>query len=523
MILTTLFSAALTITPLATAMQRAPDQAGGVVAQPTPQSSRTGQVPREIWAACWRAVPSDCAMLTEMIRLEGHFHQGFPTASRSTRPSPAAIAARTRTIPPGRAAIQWWRYANSLFSPDPIIETPIRTDLSTAVPWDPVAVAAVEAEWSKWLSEFKAAGGKLDVLVGDSERWGIFTSWSLSATQIQRIASDPRARQPYYGAPPLTTMLEGTNVARVKSYLETTDYLRWDRAIGTLTAASMQKAVWEPARRVFPALKGSNYLGMIVSAQPSPDLNGHPSLWNNVVGTAASPVAYGEMEHISTAWFIDPADPTRMSKSGTRRLAQTPWNAFLLDLQRGRSCKRSAPQLPLQPWVALQIWRGGGNTVVPYADDLRYHDEMVRHYALLETEFFIYWNSESDGKPGTTWSEADRVRCARRLNSVLLDINAQTKGVVASAATVAPVAFDAKVVTSGARRIDGKWVWRTTAAPGVQALRDTRTRQLVPLDSSGVGRWDITDTATAPQLENAALQAIAAPTSLPELAEPGRR
>ena len=61
-----------------------------------------------------------------------------------------------------------------------------------------------------------------------------------------------------------------------------------------------------------------------------------------------------------------------------------------------------------------------------------------------------------------------------------------------------PVALDSRVVTSGAQRRDGKWIWRTTAKPDVTRLRNTQTGAVVGFDASGVGRWDVTDTNVPP-------------------------
>lgn len=454
---------------------------------------------REIYGLSWRSVPRNCNLLTQMIRLEGHFHPGFQTSSLVSLPNPATIAAQTRTMPPGRAAIQWWRYSNSLFYPDPL-SGPIAPTPAFPLPWDTNAVNAVIAEWNTWLLQFRNAGGRLDVLVGDCERWGMFSSWSLSNTQIQRIVTDPRANTSYYSSPPLTKLLEGTNISMVKSFAQTTDYLRWDRAMGTLTAAAMKKAVWDPAVAAFPNLKGSNYSGMRMLDNPAPDLNGHPMFSDNIVGTAASPVAYGELECITTAWFVDPNDPTKLSKTGTKRLERTPWHAFLVDVQKARACKRSAPSVPLQPWIAFQGWRGRIAGLVPYPTDQRYHDEMVRHLALLGAEVFLYWNPESNGADrDINWSETERTAGAVRLNGVLADLNTRLDGVVFATATTAAVRLDSQLLTSGAQRRDGKWIWRTTVSPEVRRLRDLATNGVAALDSTGTGRWDVTDTANPPR------------------------
>lgn len=485
-----------TTTPAPAGVNRSTVTITPTVAPPTPLAPY-----RELYALAWRPVPAGCNFVTQMIRLEGSFHPGFLTSSLVSLPSASAVAAQSRAVPAGRAAIQWWRYSNSLFYPDPLGSVGTTPSAPAfPLPWDAAAVNSVGTEWAAWLQQYKNAGGRLDLLIGDCERWGMFTSWSLSNGQIQRIASDSRASQPYFGAPALTTMLAGVNINAVKSYTQTTDYLKWDAAMGTLTAAAMKKSVWDPAVAQFPSLRGSNYGGTNSLVSPAPDLNGHPVPANNVVGTASSPVAYGEMEGIAQSWFIDSADPTKLSKTGSVRLTRTPWNAFLLDVQRGRACKRSAPALPLHTWIALQSWRGRVAGFVPYPSDLRYHDEMIRHYALLGTETFLYWNPDPvPGDPQMNFSEADRTAGATRLNGVLADLNTRLDGVIVNVATTAALRFDSKIVTSGAQRRDGKWIWRTTVDPTVRRIRDQTTGAIANLDATGVGRWDITDTNVAPR------------------------
>lgn len=455
---------------------------------------------REIWAATWKPVPAACGMLTHMMFLEGE----FSVARRSALPDPATFAARSRALPQGRAAIQWWRYSNSLFAPhlDAQALAPSLSRTSTHHPWDTVAVEAVAAEWRTWLADFRHAGGRLDVLVGDCERWGIFSSWSLDATAVQRITRDPRMHQSVFGVPSLSLMLAGVDLGKVTSYQSTNDYIGWNQAIGTLATAAMRQAVWAPAQAAFPNARGSNFGGMRMLHGPAPDLNGHPQSADNVFATASAPVCYGSIEGASTAWFIDPADPTRLSKSGTTRIQRSAWFSFLFDQQTARACRRTSPEIPLHPWIALQAWPGDKPDLVGYPKDQRYHDEMVRHLALMGAETFLYWNPEkmpeSSGGGQAPWTAADHAACAQRLNEVLREVNARTGGVVASTQTREAIRFDAAMVTSGALRKDGRWVWRTTVRDDVIELRSVRNGAGVPLEHNSRGRWDVTDTPVPP-------------------------
>jgi hypothetical protein len=470
----------------------------GTLAQPTPQPNGSSEPARPLWAATWRPVPSDCELLTPLMFLDGSFIAG----RSNPLPDPVAFAARSRTMPSGRAAILWWRYSNSLFAPQQQVDTVSHCFIGDVRPWDSGAVAAVAREWEGWLQQYRVAGGRMDLLVGDCERWGLFCSWSLADGAAARIASDPRSTQTYCGALPFRDLIAGIDVAKVNRTPTSMDYLGWNKAMGTLTGAAMREAVWAPAARQYAGLRGSNFGGVRMLVQPAPDLNGHPQPADNIVGTAASPVCYGAVDGASSGWYIDPSDPTRLSKSGSKRLPRSAWGSFLLDQQMARACRRTDPLVALQPWVALQVWSGDRAGTVGYPSDPSYHDEMVRHLALLGAETILYWNPvsmpQSSGGGATPWTASEHEEAARRLNRVLRDVNRQSGGVVRSTHATNAIRFDAEMVVTGAQRHDGKWVWRTTVREDVVGLRDTRNGRAVSLELDGRGRWDVTSTSVAP-------------------------
>jgi hypothetical protein len=454
---------------------------------------------RSLWAATWKPFPADCTTLTEMIFVGGQFTPGKP----NQMPDPVAAAARSKLAPPGRATLHWWRYSNSLFGV-PIDNAVVRGSPSPKIPtpWSNFAAPETRREWTEWLRRFQRAGGRLDYLIGDYEQWGLLKNWGLPKGAAVVIAADPRAQRPLWGAPPLATLLEGVRADRVDDFMQFPDYLGWNRAMSRLTSAAMNYAIFEPAREAFPNVKGSNFAGVRMLDKPGPDANGHPQAWDNVFGTASAPAEYGMIEGSARAWFIDPDDPTRLSKKGTRRIAFEPWFSFITDIQQARSCRRTAPELPLQPWVAFSHWPGMTGQVA-YPADQRYWDEMVRHFALHGAEMFNFWNPTTVDNPETgPWATVpDRDGGARRLDRVLRDLNTRLQGVVVRHATSAPISYLADVVTSGGQRPNGSWIWRTTVKPGVVALRDRRTGSIVSLDDGAVGRWDVTSEPVAPDYE----------------------
>lgn len=447
----------------------------------------------DIWVTAWRRVPPGQDLLVEMVRLEGEFVPGRPNRP----PAPADIARRTQLAPKGRASILWWRYANSLFAYEADA-----LDRGVASPWVDGAISQLKGEWEPWLDEFRLAGGRLDVLVGDCEQTAKFRSWNIPLSDIPRIVSDPRAQRPYLGVEPLASLVGTLDPAKVKNATPGGEYLVWNRVMGRLNAAAMDRAIFQPACARFPALVGANYLGMRTVDRPAPDLNGHLQPEDCIVGTHAAPSCYGQIEQVATSAFIDEADPTKVSRSGRDRLPKSPWTSFLLDVQLARSCVRSAPDVPLAPWIAQASWTGDRGEV-PYPSDRRVWDEMVRHLSLCRTEFFHYWNPPEVFGPAADSAMQQRIadQCSMRLINVLRDVNDQTLGRVEQAITTEPLTLRAEIVTSGARRIDGKYVWRTSVKPGIVALRDARTGSTVQLAGGELGRWDVTTTVEAPRYE----------------------
>ncbi len=465
----------------------------------------------ELWAATWRPVPSDCTLLTPMLFLEGSFTPG----RTNTPANPRDFARRSLQLPTGRVAVLWWRYSNSLFATEAdsarVGGLPSKT---IPTPWATIAAPAVREEWRTWLRDFKAAGGRMDYLVGDDEQWGAFKNWNLTQSEVMALANDPRAAEPRYGAAPLRALLKGVRIDMVTKFSESDDYLLWNKAVGTLAAAAMNFAIWQPALAAFPKLRGSNFEGVRTTEHPGPNSNGHAQPDDNIFGTNAAPAQYGANRGAAQAWFIDPTHPTKLSKHGSNRIALSPWFAFLLDMQQGRACRRSAPKVGLNPWIAPSSWRNAPSGDVAYPDDPRYWEEMVRHYALLGSEMFNFWNPTSI-ESGTTQihlAAQQRDEDARRLNRVLLELNRRTLGPVVAQASVAPLSFRAQLLTTGAQRRDGTWLWRTTVEPGTTALRDRRSGTVVTLESHSIGRWDQTSTALGPDYE-----CVAAPAALKPL------
>lgn len=449
-----------------------------------------------IWVASWKPVADGLKFITPMVWLDGDFRPGQDNVSID----PESLAATTKRLPAGRRMIIWYRYFRSFWG---IAGDVVHGSDGTAFAglWPVVSAPQIKAEWIRFLDLFKYCGGSVDFIVGDCEDWARFTSWGINEVQLKCIRDDSRFKQPMFGLDSLSELTSGFEVKDAIRPQNSGAYLQWNLQIGRFAAAVMNDTIWNPAIARFPGLQGCNYEGKQMLDRPAPDLNGHPQPSDNVVGNCASPVAYGVIAQAATSWFIDELDPTRLAKTGSIRLGQGPWQSFLIDVQLGRACRRQAPGRPLMPWIAPVTYPGDVVGTVGYPQDPRCWDEMIRHYALLGTSVFLWWNPTSIPVPvGSPILIKDLGPQGERLDRILEDINRYTAGRVARTVDCSPISLSASLVVTGAVRSDGQFVWRVSAPPGTTALRDQANGRIYPLQNGELGAWLQTTTSTAPDL-----------------------
>jgi hypothetical protein len=340
----------------------------------------------------------------------------------------------------------------------------------------------------------------MDYLIGDCEDWTRFLSWGLSESQLNAIVSDPRFGKASFGIESLQAMTSEVPIGEVLKPQSSDAYLRWNLQVGRFAAAVMNDTIWRPALDRFPSLRGSNYDGKRMTVAAAPDLNGHPQPSDNIVGTSPSPVCYGTVAQASTAWFIDPVDSSRLSRTGSIRLQRGAWGSFLMDVQLGRACRRGTPSEPLMPWVAPSSYPGDVRGTVGYPQDERLWAEMVRHLSLLGTSVFLWWNPSTVPVPsGPPIAIPDIELLASRFDSLLREVNQRLRGTGTRCLSVDPVSFTAKHVVSGMQRRDGTFLWRLSVAPGVAALVDPSNGARLPMPAGELGIWLETSTEQPPR------------------------
>ncbi len=447
------------------------------------------QKPQQVWVAAWGSVSQPTTNVTSMVRLPGDFRPGKDNDSVN----PEEVAEQLRSKPEGRRALLVLRYSGSFWG--------CRGDLVHASdgrdytgPWADAAVQSIAKEWPRTMAMLKYSGASIDLLIGDFEECGRLGTWWMTDEQMRAVRSDPRWLRPMGGIPALADSMGGFGAldpSEIKDPRKQA-FKQWNLATKRIAAAYMNQALWEPAVREFPRLVGSNYLGQRMLDRPAADGNGHSQPYDNLFGNAASPPLYGEVGSIVNL-FVDPENPTAIAWNGSARLLRVPWTSLLLCLQQSRACVRSAPDVPLMPWIANPSYAGDdpSNPVVAFPQDLRCYDENVRHAALLGVPTFLWWRSNGESSTPDT----------RRLDDLVTEINARTLGRITQPADVEPISFLGEVVVSGGRRHDGKWVWRVTASPDVALLREVGTGREWAPTADTIGFWVETTEKAAPKWE----------------------
>jgi hypothetical protein len=382
-------------------------------------------------------------------------------------------------------------------------------------PWANQGLSLGLCAWNKVLTQIGNSGGIIDYMFADVESGGMFSNWSLDGItgNTGAFLRNSNFTQSWNGVTSLSSQmsLEGATITKVfpRSGF---DYIIWNKSTISLVNALLNKVLWEPTVSRYPSAIGSNY-GFYDSGttyDSPPDLNGHPDYRKSIFGNGTSPVLYGVIGQIATAWKIDPTDTTRILIGATTNplytVSRSAWNSFLLDMQTLRSAKRNSPNTPLTPWIAAPKYAGvdqagvsaTGAPPVGYADvtsgynadigytfgsagNSAYYYEMVRHVALHGVKAFGYYNPE--GTPNGITQRANL------LNNTLTEVNFKIGGFTLGVAStnISRVDWLSKYLVSGAPAYYGStYWWRVTVKSGntlsVQGIT-------LPGPSGNIGMW----------------------------------
>ncbi len=509
--LSALFSASIACTLALQSAQTATAQSvkgnsTKVTLPPAPPRSSEPTAAPGIWAATWSSVPGGLRFVTPMVWLRDvrSGFENFGNTGGQVLPVDR-VAQELRQAPKGRRALHLWYYRDGLLT-DPSDKVP---QLASGVrtPWPTNAETRIRTQWTNALAALATAGAKPEVIILDNEEPGHLTNWHLTSAQISILMDDAR----FNDALLMSTTSSVSSV--VKPYIGATyagpqsgaGYLAWNLVIQSIANQAIDRAIWQPARARFPDIKGSNYQGSKISVgEASSDFNGHAQPLNNRFGTASAPALYGLLDGAARYCSIDPSDRTRLRLgAGGTPIGKSAWLAFLMDVQVGRSVRRS-DATPMHPWIASPSWRGDTEGTACYKMDARYYDEMVRHIALLRTETFMLWNPpELVNGVETTISRDRRHAEGRALDAVLADINRRLNDKIAEPLDASRLAWDARIVATGAKVGTNAYLWRVTAKPEVRSFQVGSGGPIVQIPAGAVGAWI---TSARPELP--ALRAI---------------
>lgn len=406
-----------------------------------------------------------------------------------------------------------------------------RSNMGTIL-WPDLEMAKAKKDWILVLSILDQNKTDLDGLliaktriVGDMKFTSASSNFQLNFDYYTKLKSDSRYDQQKYGVASLKDQIITDEDEELTWSGEEepafcdnqgcgfdTKYIRWNAAVENIIVAAYNEIIWEPFIERYANIphdfRGSNY-GSSVSKDISdgaPDANGHELWHKNLFGNSPSVVLYGT-GYPDVVWYIDPDNTSKLKrKVNPNTYASFTWhnnsfNAFLISIQHVRSAKRGLISKNLhltgvQAWIAPKdLITIEGSSSIGFAES-EYWDENIRHAVLNGVEVFGFFN----GLHYTTTSLFDktkRIEQMQVLNDVLVDINNRLGGFTPNTVNHNErIAYDASYVISGAKTIDGEYLWRIT--PSDETMNITINNIIINKIFPQIGVWYTTHTDTQP-------------------------
>jgi hypothetical protein len=333
---------------------------------------------------------------------------------------------------------------------------------------------------------------------------------TLDLLQLYGITSDPKFDQTWYGLSAFSDLYRNNITGQTYTFdnivsgtyhpQNARQYLYYNRSITGLLQALLNKFVSDPLKEIFPNVKVSNYKASIIEDGGTYgnwyDHNGHPEMCAKIVGDAASPELYAGWS-FPGSYGIYADDTTRLVRldfgGSTLSFSVNAWNLFLILIQGMRTAVRDNPTVPIRPWISSPYFTAWGANWTATSEDLGIYYESIRHMALMDTEVFLYFNSDEN--------DASKLQNSMvKLNSVLQEINTLKGGYqLDSCVTKSRVSFTSDYIVTGALTSRNTYLWRVTPKPGVVIEHPDGT--VLEVDSDG-GAWVETTTSTTPLFYN---------------------
>lgn len=307
--------------------------------------------------------------------------------------------------PKGRRAIFDWDVHRKMYQNDADKLTTANGEKFTSLWWDH-GVAETVKTYDAFFKEYKAAGGKLDYFVLDSEH-GVGSD-IYTAEQWEATAKDPRFKN-FLKALNMKSVKDITDVQRPVNYWAYQNYL----------SAQYAEQLIAVVKKYYPNVKVSDY-GFAYNkynqytAWGEWDRSGKtPGAQGIHVGTHQAPSLYGVITYLGGI------------EVDGKPFGLGPFRSLMLAVNDMRSSVLSS-NVPLMPWIA---WRG---YVCDYVDSPNpppyssfgktdYYQESIYHTALCNADDFLLWSAfrwQADQKV-ENWCNQDDLKLIDELISEL--------------------------------------------------------------------------------------------------------
>ncbi len=383
-----------------------------------------------IWAWCWTAPESGDEFLYPMVWVH-----------RRDYGNPAAIAARTAQLPPGKVALFLWNAGGSLLT-NPANACRTATGATAfPSPWLSAGAGQIAQRLRSFFQGYRAAGGRLNYLVMDYEAG--LSCWQISRQNADAISHDPRF-------PQITAQLGFSDIARI--FKPGTARRAWNQWVGSQVATALNQAYFLPAADAFPGISASNYDGLaMLGDHVAPDINGHFQPSDQVFGNAQSPAFYGDIGLLAGM------------NVGGHACGATPYAILRYEMIYLQAIQQTS-SIPIVPWVGYPGYAS-------FASAPGYYKELIDQLALRGVNQFLFWNPRAwdpNLKPMATPPDDTLLNgCLAVLNQRL----GPTPGApIAPSATVG-VSWNSPLLVAGRITSDGTVLYRVTVPPGTAAIR----------------------------------------------------
>ena len=386
-----------------------------------------------IWAWCWTAPETRDAFLFPMVWVR-----------RRDYGNPAAIAARTAQLPPGKVALFLWNAGGSLLTNPANACRGTSGGTAFPSPWLSAGAGQIAQRLERFFQGYRAAGGRLNYLVLDYEAG--LSCWQITRQNAAAISHDPRF-------PQMTQQLGFADIARI--FQPGTARRMWNQWVGSQVAAALNQAYFLPAADAFPGMSASNFGGLaMLGNHVAPDINGHFQPLNQVFGNAQSPAFYGDIGQLAGM------------NIGGQACGSNPFAVLRYEMIYLQAIQQTSG-IPIVPWVGYPGYAS-------FAFAPGYYKELIDQLALRGVNQFLYWNPRAwdpNQKPMATPPDDTLLNdCLAVLNQRL---GPNPGGPILPATPAAPpsVSWNSPLLVAGRVTSDGTVLYRVTVPPGTLAIR----------------------------------------------------